>query len=138
MRCTPERAFELLGRWRDDGAWVFAVARFSEGDEHRFWARIQNSAAGEIWLAGENSMVSLRLDAEACQFSEFDSLPLDVADQMNGFRQCLTITCNEFSAAMAVRQDLDRELKYGSSQQKVTPSDSPVAHPDTPNRRKQL
>lgn len=109
MRCTPERALELLNRWRADGSWIFAVARFSEGDEHRFWARIQSSGKSELWLAGESAMVSLRLERNGCQYSESSALPPDFAHHLNDFRHCLAIRCNEFSAVLGARSsDADK------------------------------
>jgi hypothetical protein len=109
MRCTPERALELLEQWRIDGSWVFAVARFSEGDEHRFWARIRSSGKSELWLAGESAMVSLRLECNGCQYSELFVLPSDFANHLNDFQRCLAIRCNEFSAVLgALASDADK------------------------------
>lgn len=109
MQCTPERALELLDQWREDGSWIFAVAPFSEGDEHRFWARVQSSGKRELWLAGESAMVSLRLEPNGCQYSELSTLPPDLARQLNDFRQCLAIRCNEFSAVLgALSPDSDK------------------------------
>jgi len=109
MQCTPDRARELLDQWRADGSWIFAVARFSEGDEHRFWARIQGLGNSELWLAGESAMVSLRLESNGCQYSELFALPSDFARPLDDFRHCLGIRCNEFSAVLgALSSDTDR------------------------------
>lgn len=109
MRCTPERALELLDQWRADGYWVFAVARFSEGDEHRFWARIGSSGKSELWLTGESAMVSLRLASNGCQYSEMSTLPADFAAHHAEFRHYLAIRCSEFSAILgALTSDPDK------------------------------
>ncbi|HEV2424001.1 MAG TPA: hypothetical protein VGZ29_04140 [Terriglobia bacterium] len=109
MQCTRERALELLDRWRAQGSWLFAVARFSEGDEHRFWARVQTSGRSELWLAGESAMVSLRLEHNACQYSEVLALPPDFSEHLSDFCQGLVIRCNEFSAVLgALSSDADK------------------------------
>jgi hypothetical protein len=110
MRCTPERALELLEQWRADGSWIFAVARFSEGDEHRFWCRIRSVEKREIWLAGESAMVSLRLEGNGCQYSELATLPAEFAEHLPPFSRCLTIQCDTFSAALgALKPDAPRQ-----------------------------
>lgn len=109
MRCTPERALKLLEKWRANKSWIFAVARFSEGDEHRFWARIQGSGKSELWLAGESAMVSLRLEPNGCQYSELFAFPPGFARHLDDFHQCLAIRCNQFSAVLgALSSDADK------------------------------
>jgi hypothetical protein len=100
MRCTPERAVELLEQWRVEGSWIFAVIRFADSDEHRFWCRIRSAEKQEIWLAGESAMVSLRVDQRGCQYSESSTLPAEVATQHPPFSRCLTIESDSFLAAL--------------------------------------
>ncbi len=130
MRCTPEHALELLERWKADGSWVFAVARFGEGDEHRFWARVRGADKNEIWLAGESAMVSLRPDSKACKYEELSTLPPEIAQHLGSFDRCLSVQCDEFSATLvALKPDADKAWRSAISerQQKMT-----TLRPDNP------
>jgi hypothetical protein len=102
MPTTRELALELLEQWRADGSWVFAVVRFSGGDEHQFWARVRTASTHEIWLAGESAMVSLRLESNGCQYLDLSTNPPEFDNHLKDFARCLTIRCGEFSAVLGV------------------------------------
>lgn len=104
LRSSADGTLELLKKWKEDRTWVFVIARFDGRDEHRFWARIGNVSTGEVWLAGESVMMTLRLDADDCQYTELLQPPPDVRIHSRDFECCLMIRSPKMSALLVAHK----------------------------------
>lgn len=104
MRSSAQDAVRLLKKWKQDGVWVFAIARLRARDEHRFWAKIGNISRHEVWLAGESAMLSLSLDDPECKYSEVLKPPPDVRVRSEDFDCCLMIRSPKVSALLVAHK----------------------------------
>lgn len=104
MPCLAADAVRLLKKWKTEGVWLFAIARLDGRDEHRFWAKIGNVSEGELWLAGDSAMLSLRLDDERCEYSEVLQPPPDVRIRSKDFDCCLMIRSPKVSVLLVAHK----------------------------------
>ena len=104
MCSSAEDVLRLLNKWKQEGIWVFTIARLGGRDEHRFWAKIGNVSKEEVWLAGESAMLSLRLDEDRCEYSEVLQPPPDVRVPSKDFICCLMIRSPKISALLVAHK----------------------------------